>query len=188
SLAFGNPLNLDGDTLDGAFDSLQAVGEVGRNRCRRRAAALDAPRPSARERKEHQAQHAEYDRYDEEVLSHGEFSRDDPGRGSAPAFARSPRSESSLVRKRWFSEMRSTSIATESIARSMRSIRSADSTRAVGTFDWFSIFFAHAFTSTSTLVPANTTAMSAPMSSGDAAIIPPLRWCVRGRQGESPSP
>src|ERR1035437_7476991 len=105
SLAFGNPLDLDRDALHRAFDPLETFGDVGGNRGRRRAAALDAPRPGARERKEHQAQHAEYDRYDEEVLSHGEFSRDDPGRGSAPAGC-SPRSASSLVRKRWFSILR----------------------------------------------------------------------------------
>src|ERR1035437_9395251 len=145
SLAFGNPLDLDRDALHRAFDPLETFGDVGGNRGRRRAAALDAPRPGARERKEHQAQHAEYDRYDEEVLSHGEFSRDDPGRGSAPAGC-SPRSASSLVRKRWFSILR-----------------------------------AHALTSTSNELPTKMVPSSAPISSGAASIIPPLRGYLRGR-------
>src|ERR1017187_7174598 len=122
SLAFGNPLDFDRDALHRALDAFESLGDVGGNRGRRRTPTFYAPRPRAHERKEHNAEHAEHDRGHHHVFGHGEFPREASGRGSAPASARS---ESSLVRKRWFSEMRSTSIATESIARSMRSIRSA---------------------------------------------------------------
>src|SRR5665647_2087856 len=108
SLAFGNPLDFDRDALYRALDAVEALGDVGGNRGRRRAPTFYAPRPRAHERKEHNAEHAKDDRNDQHVFGHGEFLLEASGRGSAPASARS---ESSLVRKRWFSEMRSISIA-----------------------------------------------------------------------------
>src|ERR1035437_2470760 len=179
-LALRNALDLDGDALDRALDALEARGDVGGHRRRRRAAALQTPSPRAHEWKEHHAGYAEHDRDDHHVLGHGVLPRDSVARGGAAADA-SPRSASSLVRKRWFSDMRSTSRAIASIPRSMRSMRSPVSGGALRNLDWFSILRAHARTSTSIELPMKMVPSSAPTSSGAIAIIPPLSCCLRGR-------